>query len=72
MVSRFFSVFLSYSRLLADLRRREHQLLAKVGMLTSLSLSITPAMPVVAVIATFLTHIASGNELTAAEVRKRH
>ena len=51
-----------------DVRKRERFLLEMSAYVQSTSVALTPVVPIIAVIVTFLAHIASGHDLTPAEV----
>lgn len=51
-----------------DIRRKEQKLQEMGAYVQSASIALTPVVPVVAVIATFLIHIAFGYDLSPAEV----
>lgn len=53
---------------IAAIRKKEERWLHKTAYFQSLSISLTPAVPVISAIITFLAHIASGSGLTAAQV----
>lgn len=53
---------------IADIRSKEKHFLQLTAYAQSISNAFTPAIPIVAVIATFLTHIALGYDLSPAEV----
>ena len=52
-----------------DIRKRERSLLERTAYVQSTSVALTPVVPVVAVIVTFLVHIGLGYDLSPAEVR---
>ena len=54
-----------------DIREKEKKLLEKSAYMQSLSFALTPIIPVIAIIVTFLAHVASGYNLTTAEVSHR-
>ncbi|XP_032668813.1 sodium leak channel non-selective protein-like [Odontomachus brunneus] len=56
-----------FSQKLLAIRKKEERWLHKTAYFQSLSISLTPAIPVISAIITFLTHVASGNGLTAAQ-----
>ncbi|XP_024938073.1 multidrug resistance-associated protein 5 isoform X5 [Cephus cinctus] len=57
-----------FSEDLIGIRKQEQSLLLKTAYFQSLSVSLAPTVPVISAIVTFLSHIAAGNNLTAAEV----
>jgi len=57
-----------FSRTIAGIREKEKKLLERSAYLQSLSFALTPIIPVIAIIVTFLAHVASGYNLTTAEV----
>ncbi|XP_020289981.1 multidrug resistance-associated protein 5-like isoform X2 [Pseudomyrmex gracilis] len=56
-----------FGRKLLDIRKQEERWLHKNAYFQSLSISLTPAVPVISAIVTFLSHVASGSGLTAAQ-----
>ncbi|XP_070166360.1 ATP-binding cassette sub-family C member 5-like isoform X2 [Polyergus mexicanus] len=56
-----------FSQKLLAIRKKEERWLHKTAYLQSLSISLTPAVPVISAIITFLAHVASGSGLTAAQ-----
>ena len=54
--------------IVVDMRTKERILLEKTAYTQSLSVALTPVVPIIAVIVTFIAHIATGHELTPAEV----
>ena len=52
-----------------DIRKTERSLLERTAYVQSTSVALTPVVPVVAVIVTFLVHIGLGYDLSPAEVR---
>ncbi|KYM96485.1 Sodium leak channel non-selective protein [Cyphomyrmex costatus] len=56
-----------FGQKLLAIRKKEESWLHKTAYFQSLSISLTPAIPVISAIITFLAHIASGNGLTAAQ-----
>ncbi|XP_012144503.1 ATP-binding cassette sub-family C member 5 isoform X3 [Megachile rotundata] len=57
-----------FSDKLFDIRKKEEYWLHKTVYFQSLAISLTPAVPVVSAIITFLAHLSSGSNLTAAQV----
>ncbi|XP_011697102.1 PREDICTED: multidrug resistance-associated protein 5-like isoform X4 [Wasmannia auropunctata] len=57
-----------FGQKLLAIRKKEERWLHKTAYFQSLSISLTPAIPVISAIITFLAHIASGSGLTAAQV----
>ncbi|XP_071550882.1 ATP-binding cassette sub-family C member 5-like isoform X3 [Panulirus ornatus] len=57
----------SFATTIAEIRRRERQLLEKSAYVQSISLAMAPTVPIIAAIVTFLAHIGAGNNLTAAQ-----
>ncbi|XP_014480641.1 PREDICTED: multidrug resistance-associated protein 5-like isoform X2 [Dinoponera quadriceps] len=57
-----------FSQKLLAIRKKEERWLHKIAYFQSLSISLTPAIPVISAIITFLAYVASGNGLTAAQV----
>ncbi|EFN65909.1 Sodium leak channel non-selective protein [Camponotus floridanus] len=57
-----------FSQKLLAVRKKEERWLHKTAYLQSLSISLTPAVPVISAIITFLAQVASGSGLTAAQV----
>lgn len=55
----------------AATRKKEERWLHKTAYFQSLSISLTPAVPVISAIITFLAHVASGSGLTAAQVTRQ-
>ncbi|KAG5348318.1 MRP5 protein, partial [Acromyrmex charruanus] len=58
-----------FSQKLLAIRKKEESWLHKTAYFQSLSISLTPAIPVISAIITFLAHIASGSGLTAAQLQ---
>ncbi|XP_025154543.1 multidrug resistance-associated protein 5 isoform X3 [Harpegnathos saltator] len=56
-----------FSQKLFAIRKKEEHWLHKIAYFQSLSISLTPAIPVISAIITFLAYVASGNGLTAAQ-----
>ncbi|KZC10716.1 Multidrug resistance-associated protein 5, partial [Dufourea novaeangliae] len=56
-----------FSRKLLDIRKKEEYWLHKTVYFQSLAISLTPAVPVISAIITFLAHLSSGSSLTAAQ-----
>lgn len=56
-----------FSRTIAGIREKEKKLLERSAYLQSLSFALTPIIPIIAIIVTFLAHVASGYNLTTAE-----
>ncbi|XP_076234372.1 ATP-binding cassette sub-family C member 5-like [Calliopsis andreniformis] len=56
-----------FSRKLLETRKAEEYWLHKTVYLQSLAISLTPAVPVISAIITFLAHLSSGSNLTAAQ-----
>ncbi|EGI66812.1 Sodium leak channel non-selective protein [Acromyrmex echinatior] len=56
-----------FGQKLLAIRKKEESWLHKTAYFQSLSISLTPAIPVISAIITFLAHIASGSGLTAAQ-----
>ncbi|XP_011697103.1 PREDICTED: multidrug resistance-associated protein 5-like isoform X5 [Wasmannia auropunctata] len=56
-----------FGQKLLAIRKKEERWLHKTAYFQSLSISLTPAIPVISAIITFLAHIASGSGLTAAQ-----
>lgn len=54
--------------LFSDIRKQERKYLEKSAYVQCLSIAMTPVVPVIAAIITFLAHIGTGNNLTAAQV----
>ncbi|XP_072749399.1 ATP-binding cassette sub-family C member 5-like isoform X2 [Anoplolepis gracilipes] len=57
-----------FSQKLLAIRKKEERWLHKTAYFQSLSISLTPAVPVISAIITFLAQVASGSGLTAAQV----
>ncbi|XP_012526578.1 multidrug resistance-associated protein 5 isoform X3 [Monomorium pharaonis] len=57
-----------FSQKLLATRKKEERWLHKTAYFQSLSISLTPAIPVISAIITFLAHVASGSGLTVAQV----
>ncbi|KAL6256406.1 hypothetical protein P5V15_012519 [Pogonomyrmex californicus] len=57
-----------FGQKLLAIRKKEEHWLHKTAYFQSLSISLTPAIPVISAIITFLAHVASGSGLTAAQV----
>ncbi|XP_070510894.1 ATP-binding cassette sub-family C member 5-like isoform X3 [Cardiocondyla obscurior] len=57
-----------FSEKLLAIRKKEEHWLHKTVYFQSLSISLTPAIPVISAIVTFLAHIASGSGLLASQV----
>ncbi|GAB1862709.1 Sodium leak channel non-selective protein [Camponotus japonicus] len=57
-----------FSQKLLAVRKKEERWLHKTAYFQSLSISLTPAVPVISAIITFLAQVASGSGLTAAQV----
>lgn len=56
-----------FGQKLLAIRKKEEHWLHKTAYFQSLSISLTPAIPVISAIITFLAHVASGSGLTAAQ-----
>ncbi|XP_028048118.1 multidrug resistance-associated protein 5 isoform X5 [Monomorium pharaonis] len=56
-----------FSQKLLATRKKEERWLHKTAYFQSLSISLTPAIPVISAIITFLAHVASGSGLTVAQ-----
>lgn len=56
-----------FSRKLLETRKKEEHWLHKTVYMQSLSISLTPAIPVISAIITFLAHLSSGSNLVAAQ-----
>ncbi|KAK9296625.1 hypothetical protein QLX08_009452 [Tetragonisca angustula] len=56
-----------FSNKLLDIRKKEKYWLHKTVYFQSLAISLTPAIPVISAIITFLAHLSSGSNLTAAQ-----
>ncbi|XP_072749401.1 ATP-binding cassette sub-family C member 5-like isoform X4 [Anoplolepis gracilipes] len=56
-----------FSQKLLAIRKKEERWLHKTAYFQSLSISLTPAVPVISAIITFLAQVASGSGLTAAQ-----
>ncbi|XP_067211383.1 ATP-binding cassette sub-family C member 5 isoform X3 [Linepithema humile] len=56
-----------FSQKLLAIRKKEEHWLHQTAYFQSLSISLTPAIPVISAIITFLAHVASGSGLTAAQ-----
>ena len=52
----------------SDIRKKERFLLEMTAYVQSISVALTPVVPVLSVIVTFLVHISLGYELSPAEV----
>jgi uncharacterized membrane protein (GlpM family) len=50
------------------MRNKERGLLEKSAYVQSVSVALVPLVPIIAVIVTFIVHIATGHDLTPAEV----
>ncbi|CAL1686666.1 unnamed protein product [Lasius platythorax] len=57
-----------FSQKLLAIRKKEERWLHKTAYFQSLSISLTPAVPVISAIITFLAQVASGSGLTASQV----
>ncbi|CAL7952042.1 unnamed protein product [Xylocopa violacea] len=57
-----------FSHRLLDIRKKEERWLHKTVYFQSLAISLTPAVPMISAIITFLAHLSSGSNLTAAQV----
>ncbi|XP_076753800.1 ATP-binding cassette sub-family C member 5-like isoform X3 [Xylocopa sonorina] len=57
-----------FSHKLLDIRKKEERWLHKTVYFQSLAISLTPAVPMISAIITFLTHLSTGSNLTAAQV----
>ncbi|XP_076753799.1 ATP-binding cassette sub-family C member 5-like isoform X2 [Xylocopa sonorina] len=56
-----------FSHKLLDIRKKEERWLHKTVYFQSLAISLTPAVPMISAIITFLTHLSTGSNLTAAQ-----
>ncbi|OAD53879.1 Multidrug resistance-associated protein 5, partial [Eufriesea mexicana] len=56
-----------FSDKLLDIRKKEKYWLHKTVYFQSVAISLTPAIPVISAIITFVAHLSSGNNLTAAQ-----
>ncbi|XP_050485106.1 ATP-binding cassette sub-family C member 5-like isoform X2 [Bombus huntii] len=56
-----------FSHKLLGIRKKEEYWLHKIVYFQSLAISLTPAIPVIAAIITFLAHLSTGSNLTAAQ-----
>nr|XP_050849544.1 ATP-binding cassette sub-family C member 5-like isoform X2 [Vespula vulgaris] len=57
-----------FCRKLLNIRKTEKNWLHKIAYFQSLSVSLTPAVPIISAIITFLAHVSGGFNLTAAQV----
>ena len=55
-----------------DIRRKEQSWLHKISYARSMAISLSPTIPIISVIVTFLAHVSGGNNLTAAQVIFSH
>ena len=53
-----------------DIREKERSVLEMAAYVQSINIALTPVIPTIAVIVTFLVHIGLGYELSPAEVRE--
>ncbi|KMQ97270.1 sodium leak channel non-selective protein [Lasius niger] len=60
-----------FSQKLLAIRKKEERWLHKTAYFQSLSISLTPAVPVISAIITFLAQVASGSGLTASQEKYR-
>ncbi|KAB7494177.1 Multidrug resistance-associated protein 5 [Armadillidium nasatum] len=56
-----------FTQNVTDIRQQERKYLEKSAYVQCLSIAMTPVVPVIAAIITFLAHIGTGNNLTAAQ-----
>lgn len=56
-----------FSHKLLDIRKKEEYWLHKIVYFQSLAISLTPAIPAISAIVTFLAHLSSGSNLTASQ-----
>ncbi|RXG53671.1 hypothetical protein Avbf_05231 [Armadillidium vulgare] len=57
-----------FTQNITDIRKQERKYLEKSAYVQCLSIAMTPVVPVIAAIITFLAHIGTGNNLTAAQL----
>lgn len=64
----FYNTLTCYNHYFSDLRKKEQNWLHKIVYFQSFTISLMPAVPIIAAIVTFLAHLSSGNNLIAAQV----